>query len=744
MPRCRLMPPLITRPFDTIGDWNPQLLRELKGRCKRFPVMTAIGLSLLVQGVLALGFIGALPGAIAPQDLILTTYPQISWSSAAHLSASVQTQVLPSDEVEERVLRAKALFINHIGTEAAIWGQSAPGQAALQQLQEGDRLVALDGQPVAQLEAAIKAQVSGDPDAIWVEQHVLAHQGQVADLMRGSNRARLSEASMSRLDTTVVLTLYRPGRGEFTVELPRVATLAHWSNYCLPAPNDRYQCQLTADQQAYRTNWHSWYRDVFIALSGVMVLPLMGIGSFLLTSNLVEEQRRGTLNFVRMSPRSALTVLSGKLLGVPICLYLAIAAMFPLQTLIGLAAGFSGAHLIGFDIALLSQTAILYMLALLLGLTPRAPMLMSLMPWLVAVGGLSVQGLMALLTRQMWDGYTPATPLNWAVLFSPLGSAGYFIDLGQWVDAAHSFDWSGSAPPFQPAAQQRALSIFRVNFWEYTGLTVLHAGGWGLVLGHALQRRFAHPTQALLARRYSYGLTGVFMVMILGVSATAVESYDLFPVLFCIAVFCVFYGLVLVLSLTCDRQTLQDWARFRTARLPHQGRLPLGPDLLIGDTSSPVLAIGLNLLLMVTLFSAWFLLHHRAFLNTKLELWSLVGSVALCVGSIFFAVLTSQVLLLTQRQKGWFWFSSIGSMSCLLFPALTLAIGVGLVPARLSGMAIGGLPPEVAVFIMPLSLMGGLTLMLAVLHWRQLVLVGRSEYQQLVMGDRAATSQRLR
>jgi uncharacterized membrane protein len=123
-----------------------------------------------------------------------------------------------------------------------------------------------------------------------------------------------------------------------------------------------------------------------------------------------------------------------------------------------------------------------------------------------------------------------------------------------------------------------------------------------------------------------------------------------------------------------------------------------------------------------------------------------VGSLLLFVGSIFFAVLANQVLLLSKRQKSWFWYSTIGSLSCLLFPGLTLAIGVGLLPTAVSGVTIWGLPPEVAMFVMPAGLMGGLTLVLAVFHWRQLVLVGRSEYQQLVASDRdrAIRPQRLR
>ncbi len=711
----KLIDSLTTRVLDQLGDWNPQLLRELKGRLKRFSVLMAIGLSVLVQVLILLGFASALPGPITAQDLELNTYPQLNWSYAAQLPPAVQTQVIPTGSVGN-ILRAKGLFISSVATGEAVWGEAKTGAAALEQLQVGDRLVALDGVPIAQLETDTKIKVSNDPEAIWTGDHKWIHQDNVTSLVRGTSTFQLLPEHHALIDSTVKLTLERPGQAPFTVELPRITLLTRAPNYCLTVVDSSHrQCQLSANKQSYRINWPVWYQDIFITLSGVMSVSLMGLGVFLLTNNLVDEKRRGTLNFLRMSPRSAWTILAGKLVGVPICLYLAIAAMLPFQTYAALSAGIHGVHLLGFNVAILSQTLILYAVGLLLGLATRAFVLLSLVPWLVTVGGLAFQWLVSMTSLAIWDGHTPTTVLNWAVLFSPVGSAGYFIDFNHLAQA--------------PSGLNLAFGIFRINFAEYTMLTVLHACGWGVVLGHALQRRFEHPNQSLLARRYSYLLTGVFMGLVLGWSDPNIESYHLLPLLAVIALFGMFYSFVLVVSLTCDRQTLQDWARFRTARLPHEGRLPLGKDLLIGDTSSPILAIGLNLLLMATLFMVWLMLSHQSVVSTKLGAFSLISSLLLVIGSVFFAALASQVLLLAKRQKSWFWFSAIGSVSCLVFPGLSMGLGIAMMAGSTQ---IWGLPTEIAMFAIPLSLMGSLTVLLAGLHWRQLVLVGRSEYQQLL------------
>ncbi len=706
---------LTTPVLDRLGDWNPQLLRELKGRLRRFSVLTAIGLSLLVQVIVLFCFINALPG-VDPADLELTTYPQINLSPAVRLPDEVYEKVMPTNWSERTVIRQRGLFIENIAAPAVARGGYEAGQFALQQLRVGDRLVALNGVPIEQLEKATIAEITGNPASDWQGGYRLVHEENVANLIRGTEHQQLSTETLPLIHSTVELTLYRPDRGQFTVQVSRIAISNKRADYCLTGDTGERRCQLSVDKLSYQIDWPQWHQNIFITLSGLMTLCLIGFGIFLLTNNLVEEQRRGTLNFLRMSPRSALTILGGKLAGVPICLYLAIAAMVPFQIYAGLSAGFNGVHLIGFNIALLSQTIILYAAALLLGLATRAPMLMSLIPWLAAAGGLGFQFLVGVFSLARWDSNIPmpSTPLDWAVLFSPLGSACYFIDVDSLI---HS---NGLNLP---------LSIFRVNFVEYTLLTVLHACGWCVLLGHALQRRFEHSTKSLLARRYSYLLTGLFMFIVLGLSETQVEGYDLLPLLSLIAILCLLYSLLLVLSLSCDRQTLQDWARFRTARMTHEGRLPLWQDLLVGDTSSPIIGMGLNLLLMATLFAAWFMLCYRHFLNNELDLFGLVGSILMLIGSIFFAAMASQVLLLAKRQKSWFWFGSISSVSCLLFPSLSLAIGIGLTPASLNNINVLGLPPEVAMFVIPLSLMGSLITILAGIHWRQFAVVGRSEWR---------------
>ena len=99
-----------------------------------------------------------------------------------------------------------------------------------------------------------------------------------------------------------------------------------------------------------------------------MTFALLTIGSYLLLSNLDKEQRRGTLNFIRLSPRSATNILGGQLMGAPILVYLAIALALPLQLKAGLGAGLGMPELVGFFglVGIIGLTT--YSIALLFGL----------------------------------------------------------------------------------------------------------------------------------------------------------------------------------------------------------------------------------------------------------------------------------------------------------------------------------------------------------------------------------------
>ncbi|MBP0028977.1 MAG: hypothetical protein J7529_11380, partial [Roseofilum sp. Guam] len=58
--------------FNRIGEWNPQLLRELKGRLKPAPLLLALGAAVILQGLLIL---------IATE---YNHYQEFSWSVIFH------------------------------------------------------------------------------------------------------------------------------------------------------------------------------------------------------------------------------------------------------------------------------------------------------------------------------------------------------------------------------------------------------------------------------------------------------------------------------------------------------------------------------------------------------------------------------------------------------------------------------------------------------------------------------------
>lgn len=706
--------------LDRLGDWNPQLLRELKGRLRVFPIAMAIALSVLVQLVLLVGHWAALPDPVQLNDLDLTTYPQVTFGSAVELPELLYRQVLPEDLPDRVAIKHQGLFVQKVSSQEPVRGDAAAGSVAAAEIQPGDRILAVNGEPIQSLVEEIRKKFEASTgETAWSDSHRWELQRTAEDRLLSTGSRWLSSDLLRLIDTQAGLTLYRPGKGEFSVTLPRVGVLRRVHQYCLRGDDGQY-CRLTPDKQQFQIDWALWYRDVFIVLSGLITLALVSFGVFLLSSDLAEEKRRSTLNFLRMSPRSPFTVLSGKVSGVPVCLYLAIACILPLQIYAGLSAGIGPGHILGLEVVIASQTLIFYMMAMLFSLATRSPMLLAVMPWLLTAGVLALQWSFGVAALWAWrEHYYPAIPLDWAVLFSPIGGAGYFLNLYNWENFG--------------LERNLSLSIFRINFVEYVLLTVLHAIAWCALLGHALQRRFEHPAKPLIKRSYTYGLTVLFMGIVLALTDTQGRDYDLVIICLFIGIAGVLYGLILTVSMTCDRQTLQDWARYRTAPTDSETRLPLWRDLLVGDASPAIVAIGLNLAIEAILFLGWFGLYYRQFIGSEIGMISLVGGTLLILSSLVFAALMSQIMLLLQRKKNGVWFSVIGCTSCLLFPGLSLLLGI--VAADVShNEQIFAMPPELAMFGLPLSLIATVTGVLALFHWRQLTLVGRSETQQLLCG----------
>jgi ABC-type transport system involved in multi-copper enzyme maturation permease subunit len=129
-------------------------------------------------------------------------------------------------------------------------------------------------------------------------------------------------------------------------------------NYCLKSnikPTDgSYRdpiCRLDAIGNPM-IDWQEWWSDIFTALSWMLPLGLILGTVYLLVADLVQEEKRGTLNFIRLSPQSAQKIFIGKILGVPSLVYLAAALMLPFHLGAGITAGASISLLSGWYVTI--------------------------------------------------------------------------------------------------------------------------------------------------------------------------------------------------------------------------------------------------------------------------------------------------------------------------------------------------------------------------------------------------------
>ncbi|NET06070.1 MAG: hypothetical protein F6K16_15480 [Symploca sp. SIO2B6] len=113
-------------------------------------------------------------------------------------------------------------------------------------------------------------------------------------------------------------------------------------------------------------NWQMWWQDLFMPFCWIIIFSLLVLGTFLIISDLYREEHRGTLNFLRLSPLSEIKIMSGKLLGVPILLYLAVILAVPLHLWAGLSAAIPLSSILLFYLIVTASCIFFYSGALLL------------------------------------------------------------------------------------------------------------------------------------------------------------------------------------------------------------------------------------------------------------------------------------------------------------------------------------------------------------------------------------------
>jgi hypothetical protein len=346
-----------------------------------------------------------------------------------------------------------------------------------------------------------------------------------------------------------------------------------------PIPSSRFKdtyskyCQISINKQNYsqlcevdgsdnfKINWQKWRSDLFICLSWTLPLGLILGSVYMLVADLVQEEKRGTLNFIRLSPQSARKIFIGKILGVPVLVYLAVALMVPLHLWMGFSAQATVPLLaswyltIGSIWLLLSSGAVLYVL----------------------LGG--VQAIITVIAV----AFPNCLPL--AVINVMLSAT---IDREAWLTDSEHIAWFGLR-----------ISDSAILFYAFATGSCLLASYW---VWQALERRYLNPTATVISKYQSYVVNFCCQLWIAGFTIPLVfadpdKYYDTRQILSVLAMIDFVALLSLIPMLLPTKQALQDWSRYRRERTYQRRKFwqrDLFRDLIGNDKSPALLTIAIN------------------------------------------------------------------------------------------------------------------------------------------------------
>ncbi len=540
--------------LDRIGDWNPQLLREIKGRLKIRNIALAVATSLLSQLLLILYWL-----SLVPRNL----YTGEKYCRLHETFKAYQNQ-LPQLQVEYRQLQAQ--FRSYSSSDAF----------SPEKLQE------------------IQGKIERNKERITDLQQFLS------------------------------------------------------KNTC---PEDAINMPLW---------WHDQYPKMFASLCIFVLFAMLVVGCYMLISDLAQEERRGTLNFIRLSPQSAWRILGGKLLGVPILLYIAAILTVPLSIGLGMIAKISFVEIVGFWVVLVASCAFFFSAALLFGLV--SSWLGGFQPWFGSGGVLFI---LSIANYRQVDH----SPADWLNLFNPSVVLPYLVNrTGTQYYSDFPFSHGAIAGLEWFYLPVGAMGIGVMIF------ALLNYGLWTYWIWQGLNRCFHDPNATILSKGQSYCLIACTSLVGLGFAVQSPrpglssQFFQNFHSLLFINLL-LFVGLIAVLS--PHRQALYDWARYRHTNRSAKGfwGTSLVKDLLWGEKSPSMGAIALNLIITSIAIAVWIGLWTVE-LDQKLEAtWALVLTANLI---LLYATLT-QLMLLMKTNKRALW--AIGTTGAAIFlPPFVLSL----------------------------------------------------------------------
>jgi hypothetical protein len=386
----------------------------------------------------------------------------------------------------------------------------------------------------------------------------------------------------------------------------------------------------TAPPAAIAEKWQGLWET----MTWIIPFALIGIGAFFLVNDMAQEERSGTMNFIRSSPRPPYQILIGKLLGVPILPYLAIVLALPLHWYAGIQGGVPPLVIVSFDLMLIAGCILFFCPALLFGLLQNAQQ--------KTIGGQAIGGFAytAFLVFSLIPLY-----LNWnfQTTWQPFSR---MKENNFW--SRSSVDWG-------------FLSLSK-DVWLAHGFILINVAIITFFVWQMLLRRFYSHNVSTLGKHLSYALVPYIQILVIGFSLRVKpDSNTTGAISIVLYVVNIFLFISLVFALSPTRQAVLDWLRYRQSHHHAPTSSPssslssayLWRDLVWADGSPSPIAIALNLLIVNAIVWPWIFLVSGILPETQKTLSVQTPQDGTLLGIILFMVSTALTVLIqatiTQR-----------------------------------------------------------------------------------------------
>ena len=458
-----------------------------------------------------------------------------------------------------------------------------------------------------------------------------------------------------------------------------------YSRYCTgsqPKYNEVYLCYQDLHHH-WVINWQLFWFDLFVVFSIIGIASLLILGTYFLISNIVSEQKKGTLNLIRLSPQSATSIIVGKLLGVPVLLYLFIALGLPLQIISGLQAQIPVSLLIGFELVIVASCAFFYSLSLLIGLVTNK----SVNALVFSIALSVFLSLTTILSTKMY--LNTVTILDWSLLFNPnnlllyvgktTGIPYHHLHYGYYSFFGNIFHHGYGINESEPIALSHIL-FYGQALWSKVGvgigIIIANSCLWTYWIWQGLKRRFHNPENTVINKQQSYWITGSFIAIALGFTFQYTgqnSGYLLVEKFIVLGLILMVFFIGLTFVLNPQQQSLQDWARYRH-QMNQEGN-NLWRELIFGEKSPSTMAIAINILI-VTLYILPSLIIHPLGKETLPTFYNLILSMGII---LCYCAIAQLILLSKSNHQVAIAFGAI--LSLIILPPLFLSLN-GLYPGH--------------------------------------------------------------